>query len=101
VKLVDDGVFVPEGISCAAGFLHWVALLSVCVRGVGVSLLLQECERGRAAQSTEDAARSRPGTVRFHVLCVLCIQRFGRVRVHLERCRAGGVRLQELNKRRK
>ena len=41
VELVDDGVFVPEGISCTAGFLHWVALLSVCVDGDGAEVNLR------------------------------------------------------------
>ena len=42
VELIDDGVFVPEGICCAACFLHWVGLLSVCIDrgGTEVSLLL-------------------------------------------------------------
>ena len=41
MKFVDDGVFVPKRISCAAGFLHRVALLSVCVDEDGAEVNLR------------------------------------------------------------
>ena len=63
VELVDDGVFVPEGISCTAGFLHWVALLSVCVDwGMPEgSLPLMEDGHGHTSRRRRCAARVRLG----------------------------------------